>query len=56
MKEYSYTSTPLWAFRPVTGYLYLYLSTCLHVSKPRVHLHEDGCIFSYDKVRLHASV
>jgi hypothetical protein len=23
-KEWSYTSTPLWAFGPVTGYLYLF--------------------------------
>jgi hypothetical protein len=29
-KEYSYTSTPLWAFGSVTGYLYLFILGFLH--------------------------
>ena len=37
---------PLGPPRRVVGELYL-----LHVSNPRVHLHEDGCICSYGTVR-----
>jgi hypothetical protein len=32
-RVYSYTSTPLWAFESVTGYLYLYLNCCDVTSK-----------------------